>query len=67
MVVKGRETEYGATLFKLVPPRTMLYTKIPETFHRKYHLIGGSPVYIRTQILKAGYYTPQIVKRLKAL
>ena len=66
MFVKGRETEYGATVFKLVPPRTMLYTKIAETFHRKYHLLGGSPVYIRTQILEVGYYMPQIVKRLKA-
>ena len=47
--VKGRETEYCATVFKLVPPSTMLYTKIAETFHRKYHLLGGSPVYIRTQ------------------
>ena len=67
MFVKGRETEYGATVFKLVPPHTMLYTKIAETLYRKYHLLGGSSVYIRTQILEAGYYRPQIVKRLKAL
>ena len=67
MYVKGRETENGATVFKLVPPSTMLYTKIAETFHKKYHIIGGSPVYIRTKILEAGYYMPQIVQRLKAL
>ena len=30
MFVKGRDTEYGATVFKLVPPRTMLYTKIAD-------------------------------------
>ena len=27
MYVKGRETENGATVFKLVPPSTMLYKK----------------------------------------
>ena len=43
MYVKGRETENGATVFKLVPPSTMLYTKIAETFPKKYHVIGGSP------------------------
>ena len=46
MYVKGRETDNGATVFKLVPLSTMLYTKIAETFHKKYHIIGGSPVYI---------------------
>ena len=64
MYVKGRETDNGATVFKLVPPSIM---QIAETFHKKYHIIGGTPVYIRTQILEAGYYMPQIVKRLKAL
>ena len=62
MVVKGRETVNGATTFKFVPPNTLLYSRMTETFHS----FGfGSPVYIRTQILEAGFYMPQIVNKLK--
>ena len=66
LVVKGRDTFNGTTEFNLVPPHTMLYTRLAETFHQKYRSFG-SPVYIRTQLLDAGYYLPQVTKRLKSL
>ena len=49
-VVIGRETYLGTTRFLLVPPHTVLYTLMAQTFHQKYHLVG-SPVYILKQIL----------------
>ena len=64
LIVKGRDTAVGSTEFKLVPPKTLLYRVLAESFHRKYHDFG-SPVYIRAQILEAGYYMPQIIKKLK--
>jgi hypothetical protein len=66
LIVKGRDTFNGTTEFNLVPPHTMLYTRLAETFHQKYHSFA-SPVYIRTQLLDAGYYLPQVTKRLKSL
>ena len=66
LIVKGRDTAVGSTEFKLVPPKTLLYRVLAESFHRKYHDFG-SPVYIRAQILEAGYYMPQIIKKLKML
>ena len=54
IVVKGKETADGATTLELVPPNTLLYSRLAETFHRKFHDFG-SPVYIRTQILEAGF------------
>jgi hypothetical protein len=65
VIVKGRDTAVGSTTFKLVPPKTLLYRVLAESFHQKYYF--GSPVYIRAQILEAGYYMPQIVKKLKML
>ena len=65
-MVKGRTTYIGPTEYKLVPPHSILYRRLAETFHRKYHTFG-SPVYIRAQLLENGYYLPQIVKRLKSL
>ena len=64
--MKGRETVDGSTTSKLAPPKTLLYSRMAETFHRKFHDFG-SPVYIRTQILESGYYMPGIVKKLKSL
>ena len=66
IVVKGRETVDGSTTFKLVPPKTLLYSRMAETYHRKFYDFG-SPVYIRTQVLESGYYMPGIVKKLKSL
>ena len=34
VVVKGRETADGSTIFKLVPPNKLLYLRMAETFHR---------------------------------
>ena len=66
IVVKGRETVDGSTTFKLVPPKTLLYSRMAETFQRKF-CDFGSPVYIGTQVLESGYYMPGIVKKLKSL
>ena len=66
IVVKGRETVDGSTIFKLVPPKTLLYSRMAETFQRKF-CDFGSPVYIGTQVLESGYYMPGIVKKLKSL
>ena len=66
MMVKGRNTFMGPTEYKLVPPHSILYRRLAETFHRKYHTFG-SPVYIRAQLLESGYCLPQIVKRLISL
>jgi hypothetical protein len=35
LIVKGCDTTVGSTEFKLVPPKTMLYTRLAETFHQK--------------------------------
>ena len=40
IVVRGRETAYGAIIFKLVLPNTLLYSRMAETFHRKFHDLG---------------------------
>ena len=66
-IVKGRDTAHGSTWYHLVPPKTLLYSRIAETYHRKFHGIKASPVYIKTQILESGYYMPGILKRLKSL
>ena len=41
MVVKGRETADGTTTFKLVPPNTLLYSRMAETFQREFHDFGS--------------------------
>ena len=67
--VVGRKT-YAAPAgvqFKLVPPRSILYKRITDTYHQKFHGMQGSPVYIRAQIQRDGYYLPSLIKRLKSL
>ena len=36
-LVKGRDTENGPTEYKLVPPKTLLFTRIASTFHQRHH------------------------------
>ena len=67
LMLRGRDTSYGKTVFKLVPTKTMLYQRLTETYHRKFHHIAASPVYIRAQLLSDGFYVPAAVQRLKAL
>ena len=67
--VIGRKT-YAAPSgiqLRLVPPKTLLYKRITDTFHQKYHSMQASPVFIRAQIQRAGYYVPSLLKRLKSL
>ena len=65
--VRGRSTYTGETKFLLCPPKTLLYTKICQTFHEKYHNISASSVYIRSQLLDNNYYLPHAVKTLKSI
>ena len=67
--VIGRKTYAAPSGIKLrlVPPHNLLYKRITETFHQKYHSIKASPVFIRAQIQRAGYYVPSLLKRLKSL
>ena len=67
--VIGRKTfaaPSGVTL-RLVPPHNLLYKRITETYHQKFHGMQASPVFIRAQIQRAGYYVPSLLKRLKSL
>ena len=63
--VTGRKIQGRAQMMKLVPPKTDLYRRITETFHRKYHCFG--PNYIRAQLQINGFYVPSAMKRLKKL
>ena len=63
--VTGRKIEGRETKLKLVPPGTLLYKRITECFHQKYHYFG--PNYIRAQLQLNHYYVPSAVKRLKKL
>ena len=65
--VKGRNTYAGDTKYLLCPPKTLLYSKICQTFHEKYHHMAGSPAYIRSQLLDSGFYLPHVIKTLKSL
>jgi hypothetical protein len=67
LMLKGRDTIHGETKYKLVPTKSLLYDRITETYHAKYHRMAGSPVYIRAQMLSDGYYVPHVVKRLSSL
>ena len=67
LMLKGRDTVYGETLFKLVPTKTLLYDRLMETYHAKFHRVAGSPLYIRSQLLNDGFYVPRAVKRLGSL
>ena len=62
-VLKGRNTPAGQTIMKIVPPKTKLYNLITKSFH----MTHMSPNHIQTQLIKAGYYCPGVVKRLKKL
>ena len=65
-IVKGGDTVYSVTELKLVPPKTLLYKRIAESYHRKYHFIQSAS-YIRAAILADNLYMPQIQKYLKKL
>ena len=67
LMLRGRDTIYGTTEYKLVPTKTLLYHRMTETYHSKFHKMAASPVYIRAQMLADGFYVPQAVQRLKAL
>ena len=67
LMLRGRDTIYGKTEFKLVPTKTLLYNRLKETYHMKFHKMAASPIYIRSQMLADGFYIPQAVQRLKAL
>ena len=67
LTLKGRDTVYGETLFKLVPTKTLLYDRLLETYHARFHRVAGSPIYIRSQLLNDGFYVPRAVKRLSSL
>ena len=67
--VMGRKT-YSAPdglKLRLVPPKNILYKRITDTYHQKFHGMQGSPIYIRAQIQRDGYYLPSLIKRLKKL
>ena len=69
ITVVGRKT-YAAPeglKLRLVPPKNILYKRITDTYHQKFHGMQGSPVYIRAQIQRDGYYLPSLIKRLKSL
>ena len=65
-MVIGRKTFAGTTDMKLVPPKTLLYSRIIHWFHRKYHRFASAG-YIRTQLQVSGYYLPQALKNLKSI
>ena len=67
LMLRGRDTIYGETKFKLVPTKTLLYSRLTETYHSKYHKMAASQIYIRSQMLADGFYIPQAVQRLKTL
>ena len=51
LMLKARNTIYGETRFKLVPTKTLLYDRLTQTYHQKYHKIAAYPVYIRSHML----------------
>ena len=65
-MVVGRNTYAGNTDMKLVPPRTLLYSRIIHWFHSRYHRFASAG-YIRTQLQVSGYYLPQALKNLKSI
>ena len=63
--VRGRDTYVGETKYLLCPPKTLLYSKICQTFHEKYHQISASPAYIRSQLLTVRFISPTQSKHSK--
>ena len=66
--VTGRETQLlpDSLTLLLIPPKTVLLKLLAKSFHNRYHYYGGSPSYIRTQIMRK-FYLPAALKILKSL
>ena len=62
LMLRGRDTIHGQTKFKLVPTKSLLFQRLTETYHSKYHKMAASPKYIRSQMLADGFYIQQAVK-----
>ena len=65
IVLYGRKTPQGKTKLKLIPPKTILYKRICQFYHKKFE--NQSSQYVAAAIINAGYYLPGVVKTLKAI